>query len=55
MRLRRLYAPELIDRLIFVTGRNKRAIEDHFDANLELEAALLAKEKHAQADMVHIM
>jgi UTP--glucose-1-phosphate uridylyltransferase len=22
-----------IDTLIFVTGRNKRAIEDHFDAN----------------------
>ena len=32
-----------IDTLIFVTGRNKRAIEDHFDANLELEAALHAK------------
>ena len=27
-----------IDTLIFVTGRNKRAIEEHFDANLELEA-----------------
>ena len=24
-----------IDTLIFVTGRNKRAIEDHFDANNE--------------------
>jgi len=23
-----------IDTLIFVTGRNKRAIEDHFDVNL---------------------
>ena len=42
-----------IDTLIFVTGRNKRAIEDHFDANLELEAALRAKGKHEQADMVH--
>ena len=42
-----------IDTLIFVTGRNKRAIEDHFDANLELEASLRAKGKHAQADMVH--
>ena len=41
-----------IDTLIFVTGRNKRAIEDHFDANLELEAALRAKGKHEQADMV---
>ena len=42
-----------IDTLIFVTGRNKRAIEDHFDANLELEAALRAKGKHEQASMVH--
>ena len=41
-----------IDTLIFVTGRNKRAIEDHFNANLELEAALRAKGKHEQADMV---
>jgi UTP--glucose-1-phosphate uridylyltransferase len=42
-----------IETLVFVTGRNKRAIEDHFDANVELEAALRAKGKHAQADMVH--
>ena len=41
-----------IDTLIFVTGRNKRAIEDHFDANKELELTLLAKGKNAQADMV---
>jgi UTP--glucose-1-phosphate uridylyltransferase len=26
--------------LIFVTGRNKRAIEDHFDLNPELEISL---------------
>jgi UTP--glucose-1-phosphate uridylyltransferase len=42
-----------IDTLVFVTGRNKRAIEDHFDANLELEAALRAKGKHEEANMVH--
>ena len=42
-----------IDTLIFVTGRNKRAIEDHFDANNELESALRASGKNAQADMVH--
>ena len=42
-----------IDTLIFVTGRNKRAIEDHFDSNQELEAALRAKGKVDQADMVH--
>jgi UTP--glucose-1-phosphate uridylyltransferase len=31
--------------LIFVTGRHKRAIEDHFDASPELEAELEAKGK----------
>ena len=41
-----------IDTLIFVTGRNKRAIEDHFDANNELETMLRAKGKDMQADMV---
>ena len=41
-----------IDTLIFVTGRNKRAIEDHFDNNLELEMALRAKGKEEQAAMV---
>ena len=41
-----------IDTLIFVTGRNKRAIEDHFDANNELEIILRMKGKDAQADMV---
>jgi len=42
-----------IDTLIFVTGRNKRAIEDHFDVNKELELALRSKGKDVQADMVH--
>ena len=41
-----------IDTLIFVTGRNKRAIEDHFDNNQELEMVLRAKGKNEQADMV---
>lgn len=41
-----------IDTLIFVTGRNKRAIEDHFDANYELEAMLRSKGNDVQADMV---
>jgi UTP--glucose-1-phosphate uridylyltransferase len=31
--------------MIFVTGRNKRAIEDHFDLNPELENALAAKQE----------
>ncbi len=41
-----------INTLIFVTGRNKRAIEDHFDANNELEAMLRATGKSSKADMV---
>ena len=41
-----------IDTLIFVTGRNKRAIEDHFDNNKELELALRARGKEEQARMV---
>jgi UTP--glucose-1-phosphate uridylyltransferase len=41
-----------IDTLIFVTGRNKRAIEDHFDANHELEAALRANGKGEKVEMV---
>ena len=41
-----------IDTLIFVTGRNKRAIEDHFDSNMELELALHKKGSHDQANMV---
>jgi UTP--glucose-1-phosphate uridylyltransferase len=45
-----------IDTLIFVTGRHKRSIEDHFDHNLELEMALRAKGKYEQANMVkHIL
>lgn len=41
-----------IETLIFITGRNKRAIEDHFDSNPELEAALIEKGKIKQAEMV---
>ena len=41
-----------VDTLIFVTCRTKRAIEDHFDTNLELELALRAKQKEAQAEIV---
>ncbi|MDB9892106.1 UTP--glucose-1-phosphate uridylyltransferase GalU [Amylibacter sp.] len=41
-----------LDTLIFITGRNKRAIEDHFDGNNELEMALRAKGKNEMADMV---
>ena len=41
-----------LDTLIFITGRNKRAIEDHFDGNNELELALRSKGKYEMADMV---
>ena len=36
-----------IEEFIFVTGRNKTAIEDHFDHSFELEETLLAKGKAA--------
>jgi UTP--glucose-1-phosphate uridylyltransferase len=35
-----------LDNLIFITGRNKRAIEDHIDGNNELEIALRSKGKN---------
>ena len=41
-----------IDTLIFVTGRHKRAIEDHFDSNHELSQALIAKGKVKEAEMI---
>src|SRR6202048_207297 len=31
--------------MVFITGRNKRAIEDHFDKAYELEAELTARNK----------
>ncbi len=36
--------------LIFITGRNKRAIEDHFDKAYELEVELADRKKH---DLLH--
>jgi UTP--glucose-1-phosphate uridylyltransferase len=41
-----------ITEMIFVTGRNKRAIEDHFDKAYELETELERKNKTALLDMV---
>ncbi|QBE65718.1 UTP--glucose-1-phosphate uridylyltransferase GalU [Pseudoduganella lutea] len=38
--------------LVFITGRNKRAIEDHFDTAYELEAELEAAQKQHLLDMV---
>lgn len=39
-----------ITEMIFVTGRNKRAIEDHFDKAYELEAELAARDKQDLLD-----
>ena len=41
-----------IRQMIFVTGRNKRAIEDHFDTAYELETELEAANKHALIALV---
>jgi UTP--glucose-1-phosphate uridylyltransferase len=41
-----------ITEMVFVTGRNKRAIEDHFDKAYELETELERKNKNALLDMV---
>jgi UTP--glucose-1-phosphate uridylyltransferase len=38
--------------MIFVTGRTKRAIEDHFDKAYELETELAAKNKHDLLELV---
>lgn len=38
--------------LVFITGRTKRAIEDHFDKAYELETELEARGKHAMLDIV---
>lgn len=42
-----------IRQMIFVTGRHKRAIEDHFDTAYELEAELEAGSKRALLALVH--
>jgi UTP--glucose-1-phosphate uridylyltransferase len=38
--------------LVFITGRHKRAIEDHFDQDTELEDLLLSKNKDEELEMV---
>lgn len=42
-----------IEDIIIVTGKGKRAIEDHFDKNFELEDNLLNKEKYDMLDKVN--
>ncbi len=41
-----------IEEIIFVTGRGKRAIEDHFDVSYELETTLVEKNKHDLLEVV---
>lgn len=41
-----------IEDILIITGRGKRAIEDHFDHCLEIEAFLQAKGKEAELKMV---
>jgi UTP--glucose-1-phosphate uridylyltransferase len=41
-----------IRHMVFVTGRNKRAIEDHFDTAYELESELEASGKQVLLDLV---
>jgi len=41
-----------IETLIFITGRNKRSIEDHFDKAYELESELIADGKDTMLGMV---
>ena len=41
-----------IEHLIFVTGRNKGVIEDHFDKQFELEATLRKRGKSVELDLL---
>lgn len=41
-----------IEEILIITGRNKRAIEDHFDKSVELEMELRAKHKDDLLQMV---
>lgn len=41
-----------IEEILIITGRNKRAIEDHFDTSVELEQLLQQQGKKTQLDMV---
>ena len=41
-----------IEHFVFVTGRNKNVIEDHFDRMFELDATLAARGKKAEQDIL---
>ena len=42
-----------IEHFIFVTGRNKGVIEDHFDSQFELERTLAERGKTAELEQLH--
>ena len=45
-----------IERIIFITGRTKKALEDHFDVNVELNSQLeLSGKKDILKDMKYDM
>jgi UTP--glucose-1-phosphate uridylyltransferase len=44
-----------IEEIIFVTGRNKTALEDHFDHSCELEHTLMARSKDALLRELHTL
>ena len=44
-----------IEYLIFVTGRNKGVIEDHFDRQMELEMTLQARGKRPQIELINAL
>ena len=41
-----------IEHFVFVTGRNKSVIEDHFDKQYELEATLRQRNKTAELELL---
>src|ERR1700709_2470780 len=41
-----------VTEMVFITGKNKRAIEDHFDKAYELETELEARGKH---ELLHLV
>src|SRR5437763_6091710 len=41
-----------IEHFIFVTGRNKAVIEDHFDRQFELEMTLRDRQRHTDLDVL---
>jgi len=44
-----------IEQFIFVTGRGKSAIEDHFDISYELQQTLTERQRRQELEMIHAM